>query len=178
VVAKLASRKAVHKTEVGGVRLHLANEQAVRTAYAELIATAQDILGGTLDGVLIQPMVSSGTETLVGLTQDAMFGPLVAFGLGGTQVELFRAVAFRIAPLTDRDVDEMFRSVRGFALLQGYRNKPPADLTALRDVLLKISYLGAEIPELAELEFNPVMVLPAGHGCQIVDVRARVALRN
>ena len=178
VVAKLASRKAVHKTEVGGVRLHLANEQAVRTAYAELIATAQDILGGTLDGVLIQPMVSSGTETLVGLTQDAMFGPLVAFGLGGTQVELFRDVAFRIAPLTDRDVDEMFRSVRGFALLQGYRNKPPADLTALRDVLLKISYLGAEIPELAELEFNPVMVLPAGHGCQIVDVRARVALRN
>ena len=174
VVAKLASPKAVHKTEVGGVRLHLANEYAVRLAYAELCATATEKLGGSLEGILIQPMVTNGTETLIGLSQDPMFGPLVAFGLGGTQVELFRDVAFRIAPLTERDVDEMIRSVRGFALLQGYRNKPPADLGALRDVLLKVSYLGAQIPELAELEFNPVIALPEGHGCQIVDVRARV----
>ncbi len=93
VVAKLASPKAVHKTEVGGVRLHLANEHAVRTAYAELCATASDTLGGSLEGILIQPMVTNGTETLIGLSQDPMFGPLVAFGLGGTQVELFRDVA-------------------------------------------------------------------------------------
>jgi acyl-CoA synthetase (NDP forming) len=174
VVAKLASPQALHKTEVGGVRLHLANEQSVRTAFAELWATAEQALGGSLEGVLIQPMVTNATETLVGLTQDPMFGPLVAFGLGGTQVELFRDVAFRIAPLTDRDVDEMIHSVRGFPLLQGYRNRPQADLRALRDVLLKVSYLGAQIPELAELEFNPVMAMPDGHGCQIVDVRARV----
>jgi acyl-CoA synthetase (NDP forming)/GNAT superfamily N-acetyltransferase len=174
VAAKLSSSKAVHKTEVDGVRLHLANEQAVRAAYTELEATARDLLGGTLEGILIQPMVSGGTETLVGLTQDAMFGPLVAFGLGGTQVELFRDVAFRIAPLTDRDADEMIHSVRAFELLQGYRNRPQADLAALRDVLLKVSYLGAQIPELAELEFNPLMALPAGHGCQIVDARARI----
>lgn len=175
IVAKIASAKAVHKTEVGGVRLHLANEHAVRTAYAELTGIAASELGGSIEGILIQPMVTTGTETLVGLTQDPMFGPLVAFGLGGTQVELFRDVAFRIAPLTDRDADEMIRSVRGCALLQGYRNKPAADLRALREVVLKISYLGAQIPELAELEFNPVMALPAGHGCQIVDVRARVS---
>ena len=162
VVAKLASPKAVHKTEVGGVRLHLANEHAVRTAYAELCATASNTLGGSLEGILIQPMVTNGTETLIGLSQDPMFGPLVAFGLGGTQVELFRDVGFRIAPLTERDADEMIHGVRGFPLLQGYRNKPPADLRALRDVLLKVSYLGAQIPELAELEFNPVMALPAG----------------
>jgi acyl-CoA synthetase (NDP forming) len=174
VVAKLASPKAVHKTEVGGVRLHLANDHAVRTAYAELCATASNTLGGSLEGILIQPMVTSGTETLIGLSQDPMFGPLVAFGLGGTQVELFRDVGFRIAPLTERDADEMIHGVRGFALLQGYRNKTPADLRSLRDVLLKVSYLGAQIPELAELEFNPVMALPAGQGCQIVDVRARV----
>ena len=174
VVAKLASPKAVHKTEVGGVRLHLASDYAVRTAYAELCATAAGTLGGSLEGILIQPMVTNGTETLIGLSQDPMFGPLVAFGLGGTQVELFRDVSFRIAPLTDRDADEMIHSVHGFALLQGYRNTPPADLDTLRDVLLKVSYLGAQIPELAELEFNPVMALPAGHGCQIVDARARV----
>jgi acyl-CoA synthetase (NDP forming) len=177
VAAKIASPKAVHKTDVGGVRLHLANDQAVRRAYDDLCATAKAALGDELDGILIQPMVTTGTETLVGLSQDPMFGPLVAFGLGGTEVELFRDVAFRIAPLTDRDVEEMIHSVRGFALLQGYRNKPAADLRALGDVLLKVSYLGAEIPELAELEFNPVMALPAGDGCQIVDARARVVRR-
>ena len=132
VVAKLVSAKAVHKTEVGGVRLHLANEHAVRTAYAELCATASNTLGGSLEGMLIQPMVANGTETLIGLSQDPMFGPLVAFGLGGTQVELFRDVAFRIAPLTDRDADEMIRSVRGFPLLQGYRNRPPPTSGASR----------------------------------------------
>ncbi len=174
VVAKIASPKAVHKTEVGGVRLHLANEHAVRTAYAELCATASNTLGGWFEGILIQPMVTNGTETLIGLSQDLMLGPLVAFGLGGTQVELFRDVGFRIAPLSERDADEMIHGVRGLALLQGYRNKPPADLRALQDVLLKVSHLGAQIPELAELEFNPIMALPEGHGCQIVDVRARV----
>jgi acetate---CoA ligase (ADP-forming) len=174
VVAKIASSKALHKTELRGVRLHLASEHAVRTAYEELYATGHATLGGAPDGILIQPMVTSGTEMLVGLTQDPMFGPLVAFGLGGTQVELFRDIAFRIAPLTDRDVDEMIRSIRGFPLLQGYRNTPAADLGALREALLKVSYLGAEIPELAELEFNPIIALPAGQGCQIVDVRGRV----
>ena len=162
VVAKLASAKAVHKTEVGGVRLHLGNEHAGRMAYAELCATASNTLGGSLEGIVIQPMVTNGTETLIGLSQDPMFGPLVAFGLGGTQVELFRDVGFRIAPLTERDADEMIYSVRGFPLLQGYRNKPPADLRALCDVLLKVSYLGAQIPELAELEFNPVMATARG----------------
>jgi acetate---CoA ligase (ADP-forming) len=174
VVAKLVSPKAVHKTEVGGVRLHLGNEHAVRTAYAELCAIAAAELGGDIEGVLIQPMVTAATETLIGLTQDSMFGPLVAFGIGGTQVELFRDVAFRIAPLTDRDADEMIRGVRGSALLRGYRNKPRADVDALHDVLLKVASLGAYVPELAELEFNPVMAMPAGQGCQIVDARARI----
>jgi acyl-CoA synthetase (NDP forming) len=156
------------------VRLHLATERAVRAAYAALVASAAEKLGGVFDGVLIQPMMTTGIEALVGLSQDAMFGPLVAFGLGGMYVELFRDVAFRLAPLTDRDADELLHSVRGSALLQGYRNQPPADLPALRDLLLKISYLGAQIPELQELEFNPIMALQAGHGYQIVDARARV----
>ncbi|HKY19907.1 MAG TPA: GNAT family N-acetyltransferase [Vicinamibacterales bacterium] len=174
VVAKIASTSALHKTELGGVRLHLTNEKAVRAAYDELSAIAAEKLDGTLDGILIQPMVTGGVEAIVGLSQDPMFGPLVAFGLGGINVELFRDVGFRIAPLTDRDADELMRSVRGFALLSGYRNQPPADIVALRDILLKISYLGAQIPELLELEFNPVIALSAGHGCQIVDARARV----
>jgi acyl-CoA synthetase (NDP forming)/RimJ/RimL family protein N-acetyltransferase len=174
VVAKLASPRAVHKTEIGGVRLHLTNEQDVRHAYAELCGIATSKLGGVFDGILIQPMIDKGIETLVGLSQDPTFGPLIAFGLGGIHVELFRDVAFRIAPLTDRDADELMRSVRGFALLEGYRNQPAADIRALREVLLKVSYFGSQIPELAELEFNPLIALEAGRGCQIVDARARV----
>ncbi len=173
VVAKMVSAKALHKTELGGVKLHLGNDQAVRKAYEELTSSARASIG-ELEGVLIQPMLSGATEVLIGLTQDPVFGPLVAFGLGGIHVELFRDVAFRIAPLTDRDADEMIRSVRGFPLLAGFRNHPAADLGAIRDVLLKIAWLGSEIPELAELEFNPMMALDAGRGYQIVDVRARV----
>jgi acyl-CoA synthetase (NDP forming)/RimJ/RimL family protein N-acetyltransferase len=174
VVAKMVASQAVHKTELGGVKLHLSSEQAVRAAYGELTERARTTIG-PLDGVLIQPMLTGGAEILIGLSHDPVFGPLVAFGLGGIHVELFRDVAFRIAPLTDRDADEMIRSIRGFALLEGYRNQPPVDLRAIRDVLLTISYLGSEIPELVELEFNPVIALATGRGCQIVDVRARVA---
>jgi acyl-CoA synthetase (NDP forming) len=152
----------------------LTSEPAVRAAYDELTASARTSIG-ELAGVLIQPMLTGGAEILIGLSQDPMFGPLVAFGLGGIHVELFRDVAFRMAPLTDRDADEMIRSIRGFRLLEGYRNQPAVDLRAIRDVLSKISYLGSEIPELVELEFNPVIALGAGRGCQIVDVRARVA---
>jgi acyl-CoA synthetase (NDP forming)/GNAT superfamily N-acetyltransferase len=173
VVAKMSSTKALHKTEFSGVKLHLGNEQAVRAAYDDLTTRARATIG-ELDGVLIQPMLTGGAEILIGLSQDPMFGPLVAFGLGGIHVELFRDVAFRMAPLTDRDGEEMVRSIRGFKLLEGYRNQPPVDLRAIRDVLLKLSYLGSQIPELLELEFNPIIALGVGRGCQIVDVRARV----
>lgn len=174
VVAKIASAGIVHKTELGGVRLHLSGEQAVRAAFNELSTHARDSLGDAFDGILIQPMVTGGTEALVGVTQDPLFGPLIAFGLGGINVELFRDVAFRIAPLTDRDADELLRSVRAFKLLEGYRGQPPADLGALRDLLMRVSYLGAQVPELLELEFNPVIALAQGRGYQIVDARARV----
>jgi acyl-CoA synthetase (NDP forming)/RimJ/RimL family protein N-acetyltransferase len=174
VVAKMMSPKALHKTELGGVRLHLTSEQAVRAAYEELTARGRSTIG-ELDGILIQPMLTGGVEILLGLSQDPMFGPLVAFGLGGIHVELFRDVAFRIAPLTDRDADEMIRSIRAFPLLDGYRGQPAIDLRAVRDMLLRVSYLGSQIPELVELEFNPLIALGAGRGCQIVDVRARVA---
>jgi acyl-CoA synthetase (NDP forming)/RimJ/RimL family protein N-acetyltransferase len=173
VVAKISSDTVLHKTEVDGVRLHLNNEDDVRTAYTSLVSHAQAV-GVPVNGVLVQPMVSGGTELLIGLSQDPVFGPLVAFGLGGIHVELFRDVAFRVAPLTDRDADEMIRSIRGFPLLEGYRGRPAADLAAIRDILLNVSALGAGIPELVELEFNPAIALGAGRGCRIVDLRARV----
>jgi acyl-CoA synthetase (NDP forming) len=174
VVAKIVSNKVIHKTDIDGVRLHLNNEVAVRAAYAELMRNARERLGPAVDGILIQPMIKGGTETLIGVTHDPLFGPLVAFGLGGVNVEVFRDVAFRIAPLTEEDADGLLRSIRGFTLLQGHRGHPPADLAMLRDLVLRVSYVADEIVELQELEFNPVIALAPGAGCQIVDARARV----
>ena len=103
------------------------------------------------------------------------FGALVAFGLGGIHVEIFKDVHVRLAPLTDRDVDDLIHSVKGFPLLQGYRGHAAADIDALRDALLRLSRLADEVPEIAELDLNPVIALPPGDGCRIVDARIRVA---
>ena len=171
VAAKVSSPKALHKTELGGVRLNLSNEPSVREAFDTVSAHMKSKVGETVD-VLIQPMFTDGIETIVGLTSDPMFGPLVAFGLGGVNVEIFRDVAFRVAPLTSREADDLLHSVRGFQLLENHRGHAAADLDALRDVLLRVAYLGEQIPELLELDLNPVIARPSG--CEVVDARARV----
>ena len=178
VVAKLQSRRVLHKSDAGAVHVGLASERAVRSAFRELTAlaaasgvTARD------EGVVIQPMISGGIETIIGVTEDRLFGPLVAFGIGGVQVEVFKDVHFRVAPLSDRDVDELINEVRGYKLLEGFRGHPPADVDALRDLLLRIARLAEEVPEIVELDLNPVIALPPGNGCRIVDARIRVARR-
>jgi len=174
VVAKLMARGLIHKTEVGAVRLGLGSEQAVRKAFADLVAQAKRRgESDAIQGVLIQPMIA-GTELLVGVAHDPSFGPLVGFGLGGVNVEVLGDVHFRIAPLTDRDVDELLHEIRGFPLLEGYRGRPPADVEAVREILLRVSRLAQEIPEILELDLNPVMALSAGQGCRIVDARVKV----
>ena len=181
VVAKLQTGALLHKSDAGAVHVGLASERAVRGAFRELTALAVTL--GTLDtsageGVVIQPMVAGGVETMVGITDDPLFGPLVAFGLGGIHVEVLGDVRFRIAPLTDRDADELLRGIRGFKLLQGYRGHPPADLEALRELLLRLSRLAEDVPEVCELDLNPVIALSPGNGCRIVDARIRVSSRR
>jgi acetyl coenzyme A synthetase (ADP forming)-like protein len=176
VAAKLASAKVSHKTELGVVRLNLTTPQEVRQAFTDIVALASQAVGADgIDGVVIQPMINGGVETLVGIAHDRVFGPLVAFGIGGINVEAFGDVRFRVAPLTDRDADELLHEIRGVALLKGHRGRPPADIDALRDVLLRVSRLAEEVPEIAELDLNPVIALPPGHGCRIVDARIKVA---
>jgi acyl-CoA synthetase (NDP forming) len=119
-------------------------------------------------------MLTGGVETMIGVAADRLFGPLIGFGLGGIHVELLGDVRFRIAPLTDHDADELLREIRGFPLLQGYRGQPAADVDALRDILLRVSRLADDIPEIIELDLNPVIALPAGHGCRVVDARIKV----
>jgi acetyl coenzyme A synthetase (ADP forming)-like protein len=175
VAVKLASHAIIHKTEIGGVHLDLEDEAAVRRAFEEIAARLQrEGKLGAMEGVLVQPMVAGGTEVMVGVTHDPLFGPLIAFGLGGIHVEILGDVCFRVTPLTDRDAAEMVRSIRGHRLFEGYRGHPPGDVAALEEVLLRVSRLVEEIPEIAELDLNPVFALPPGQGCRIVDARIRL----
>lgn len=175
VAVKLASHQIVHKTEMGGVRLNLADEQEVRDAFEAIrtkLAQAQEL--EAMEGVLVQPMVSGGVEVMVGMTRDPLFGPLIAFGLGGIHVEILGDVQFRVTPLTDQDATEMVRSIKGYRVLTGYRGQPAVDLKALEEALLRISQLVEASPEISELDLNPIFALPEGHGCRIVDARIRI----
>jgi acetyl coenzyme A synthetase (ADP forming)-like protein len=175
VVLKVSSPAILHKTEAGAVLVNLTTESAVRAAFRRLAETFPAVLEpGSESAIVLQPMITNGVETLIGVTSDPLFGPLVAFGLGGAHVEVLRDVSFRIAPLTDKDADDLIHGLRGFELLQGYRGQPAADIDALRDLLLRVSVMSAGVPEIHELDLNPVMALPAGHGCRVVDARIKV----
>ena len=175
VVVKMASRTLPNKSDYDGVKLGLDDEAAVRAACEE-IAAGLEARGklGELEGYLVQRMVPGGVETRVGVTLDKLFGPLLSFGLGGVHVEILGDVVFRITPLTDRDAAEMVRGVRGYRLLQGYRGSPEADVAALEDLLLRVSRLVEELPEIVELEFNPVKALAPGRGCLVLDARIKL----
>jgi acetyl coenzyme A synthetase (ADP forming)-like protein len=160
VVLKTAAAGA-HKTETGGVALDLVTDEEIRAA-AERI-------GGPL---LVQPMVEGGAELLAGVVQDPTFGPLVAFGPGGVFAELIGGAAFRIAPLTDRDAEELVHSGKAAALVHGFRGAAPADAGALGDLLHRLSALALDLPEIAELDLNPVIARP--NGCLVVDARVRL----
>jgi acyl-CoA synthetase (NDP forming) len=161
VVVKIAEAGA-HKTESGGVALNLLTSADVEDAAARI--------GGA---VLVQPMISGGVELLAGVVQDPVFGPLVAFGPGGVFAELIGEAAFRIAPLTDMDVEELIHSGKTGQLVNGFRGRPPSDDAALADLLHRLSRLADNLHSVAELDLNPVLALPTG--CVAVDARVRVA---
>ncbi len=170
---KLVSDTIVHKTEVGGVVLDVRSPTEAEAAFKRI----QDRLkrlgrAGEMQGVAVQQMVSKGIEIIIGVTQDPSFGPLIMFGLGGTYAELFRDVVFRIHPLTDADAREMVRSVKAYRLLEGWRGARPSDIGALEDLLLRVSALVEDIPEIKELDLNPVKALERGYA--IVDARMLV----
>ena len=169
VVLKVISTSALHKSDVGGVVLDVSGDDAVREAYRRVTAAVDDP-----EGVLVQTFVPDGHEVLIGSTEDPTFGSLVVFGLGGVMVELLGDVAFRIHPLTDVDAAEMVRSVRGFPVLEGYRNLPRGDVPAVEEALLRVSAMISALPEIAEMDLNPVKVLGPGDGVVVVDARMRV----
>jgi acetate---CoA ligase (ADP-forming) len=174
VVAKMRAGGLVHKTEAGGVVAGIADREALRTAFATLEDRAASH-GLLFEGIDLQPMVTGGIEAVVGVTRDAAIGGLVGVGMGGTEVEVIGDVEFGLAPLTDRDADRLIDRTRLKRLLAGYRGRPAADRRALVDLLLRLSELVDQVPEILELDLNPVMVLPEGRGCVIVDARVRIS---
>ena len=152
----------VHKTESGGVAVNLGEETEVRAAV--------DRIGLP---VLVQPMIRGGAELLAGAVQDPVFGPLVAFGPGGVLAELIGQAQFRLAPLTELDARELVHAGKAGRLVAGFRGAPPADEDALVDLLVRLSRLAEDVPEMAELDLNPVLAL--ADGCVAVDARVRVA---
>lgn len=176
VVMKIDSPDILHKSDVGGVLLDLQNAEAVRDGYETIMQRARAAKPkAQLDGVLLQQMAGEGQEVIAGMVRDPQFGPMMMFGLGGTEVEGLKDVAFELAPLTSQEAGSMLASTWAGRKLDGFRNIPPADRQAVKDVLVRLSQLAMQVPELAEVEINPLRVLAPGSGALAIDVRVRKA---
>jgi acetyltransferase len=179
VALKLASPDISHKSDVGGVLLNLRTAEAVVEGFHKIVENARQARPeAEILGVHVQRMVLSGQEVIVGAVQDPQFGPLAMFGSGGVEVEGLKDVAFALAPLTREEAEHMFESTWAGRKLRGYRHMPPADREAVVDVLTRLAQLAADFPELAEIEINPLRVLPEGQRAFAVDVRARVEINT
>ncbi len=170
VVLKIASPGVIHKTDAGGVKVNLTNDRDVREAYRNIVAAFKD---RETVGVSVQKMAEPGIEAIFGVTRDPAFGPVLMFGLGGVFVEVLKDVTFRILPITARDAEEMIKEIKGYTLLKGHRGHS-VDLSAVKDLLLTISRLVVEYPEIKELDLNPVFLYPWGN----ITVDARMFLEE
>jgi acetyl coenzyme A synthetase (ADP forming)-like protein len=172
VAVKLASATITHKSDVGGVILDVNSANEVKRAFNDIRATLEkNGRQNEMQGVIVQRMVKEGIETIVGVTQDPLFGPLIMFGSGGIYAELINDVALRLHPITDLDAKEMIDSIKMAKILHGFRGSPPADTGAIQELLLRLSAMVEDIPQIAELDFNPVKVMPEGKGYWVVDAR-------
>jgi acyl-CoA synthetase (NDP forming) len=169
MVLKVISPSAVHKSDVGGVALDVSGVAAIKAAYDQVTKAVPDP-----EGVLVQEFVAGGHEVLIGMVEDSTFGPLIVFGLGGVFVELIGDVAFRIHPLSDLDAEEMISEVKSARLLEGYRGGEKGDIDAVVDTLLRVSALVEDVPEIIEMDLNPVKVGIPGQGVRIVDARMKI----
>jgi acetyltransferase len=169
---KVLGEQFVHKSDVGGVLLDLKSEAEVGKAHERLTTLIEQTdPGGKERSILVQRMISEGYEVLVGGKQDSTFGPTVLVGLGGVYVEVFGDVTLRVAPVSEGEARKMFAEIRGGKLLEGVRGQPPADLDTLARVSQRISQLVCDLPQIKELDLNPIKVLPQGQGCLVVDCR-------
>lgn len=178
VVMKIVSSDILHKTESGGVQLNIDSAQAAKNAYVTLLENAKQYDDqAQIDGVLVEEMLSSDREVILGMIQDKTFGPTVMFGLGGVFVEVLKDVSFRVCPLTQKDAEEMIREIKGFEILKGVRGKKTVDLEKLASLIVSFSKMAYELrDEIEEVEINPLMI--STDGKSIVAADALIKLRD
>ncbi|MEQ9124484.1 MAG: acetate--CoA ligase family protein, partial [Alphaproteobacteria bacterium] len=171
VVMKIVSADILHKSEIGGVILNVADRKAAEAAYKTLMERAAERApGAKVDGVMVAPMITDGVETIMGVVSDPVFGPTVMFGLGGVFVEVLKDVTFRVAPFGVDVAMEMIGEVKGRAMLDGVRGAPPADVEALAKALAQLSaFAAANADTLETVDVNPFLVRPKGNGAVAVD---------
>ena len=175
VAIKLESPTITHKTDVGGVVLNVSSKSEVEKAYNTIKKNLEKVgRQPEMSGVTVQQMIIGGIETIVGVTQDQSFGPLMMFGSGGIYAELIKDVTMKLHPITDLDAIEMINSLKMTKLFEGYRGSMPSDVKAIQNLLLRVSAMVEDIPEIAELDLNPVNILPRGKGYRVIDARIMV----
>lgn len=176
---KLLSRDASHKSDVGGVKLNIKSRAELETAILQMRSSIENAPRPiTVDGFFVHEMAPSGTEFFVGARRDPAFGPVVLAGMGGIFIEIFKDRAIRLAPVTENEAFEMLRELKAYPILQGARGRKGLDIDALVEVICRISALVSSHPEISEIDLNPVMVYPRGHGVGIVDARVYFAEEN
>ena len=172
LVMKIISPQISHKSDVGGIKLNLNNAEEVRDAYEDMMSKIPEkVPDAVLEGVQLQKMVSGGKEVIIGMIQNPTFGPTLMFGLGGIYVEILKDVKFAIAPVNENDVANMISGIRTHKLLEGSRGSVPADIPAIKDIILRVSQLVTDFPEINEFEINPLIVFDEGEGALAVDMR-------
>jgi acyl-CoA synthetase (NDP forming) len=175
VVLKISSPEVIHKSDLGGVKLSLNNAAEVKKAYDEILKKVKkQYPEAAVHGVSVQKMVRPGTEVIIGTSKDPQFGPVIMFGLGGIFVELLKDVSFRVIPVKGKDAQEMIEEIKGYPLLKGYRGKEPASITALVEIILKISKFIEQNSQVKELDLNPIFA----YRDKAVAVDARIILEK
>ena len=172
VVLKIASPQIIHKSDAGGVKVNIQNDKDVHSAFKEIIKNAKKYSkNAVIQGVLVVEMVKGGKEMIIGSKQEPGFGPVLMLGMGGIYVEILKDVTFRLAPVTDKEAEDMIASIKTKKLLEGVRGEKPSDLAKLSECIQRLSQLVTDFTEIKELDMNPVLVMEKGKGCKILDVR-------
>jgi acetyl coenzyme A synthetase (ADP forming)-like protein len=178
VVMKMVSPDVLHKSDVGGVQSDIRNDNELQEAFEKMQTGFAKIResnpSAKLEGVMVQEMVKAGRETIMGMTTDPNFGPVLMFGLGGVYVEVLKDVTIRVAPLTDADADEMIRSIKGFPILSGVRGEKPVDLEKLSEYLQRLSQMILDLSEIKEMDINPLAVFEKGKEFKVLDARIAI----
>ena len=172
VVMKIVSPQIIHKSDAGGVIVGPDSRESVETAFTTIVDNAKNYSpDAQITGVLVQKLAPKGREVILGMSRYPIFGPLIMFGYGGVFVEIFKDVAFRLAPLMRNNARTMVRSIKAYKLLTGYRGEPKADIATIERMLVGLSDLVLDHPEIKELDINPLLVHPEGKGVTVADCR-------